>query len=158
MEFDAEFYFFVGAVLLILFFAYIGVHKMIAKGLDGRIEGIENELAEASRLRAEAQSLLDSFAAKTAEAEAQAASIVAQARNEAEVLAKEAQARLEDYIARRKKQADDKIALAEAQAISDVRSAAADVAVRAAETVLKSSGNQPGFIDQGIASVKALMN
>ncbi len=91
MEFDAEFYFFVGALLLILFFGYIGVHKMIAKGLDGRIEGIEKELAEASRLRAEAQALFDSFAAKTAEAEAQAASIVAQAKTEAEVLAKEAQ-------------------------------------------------------------------
>ncbi|MCW2275204.1 ATP F0F1 synthase subunit B [Rhodoblastus acidophilus] len=158
MEFDAEFYFFVGALLLILFFGYIGVHKMIAKGLDGRIEGIEKELAEASRLRAEAQALFDSFAAKTAEAEAQAASIVAQAKTEAEVLAKEAQVRLEDYIARRKKQADDKIALAEAQAIADVRSAATDAAVKAAETVLKSSGNQASFVDQGIASVKTLMN
>jgi F-type H+-transporting ATPase subunit b len=158
MEFDAEFYFFVGALLLLVFFLYIGVHKMVARGLDSRIEGIEKELAEASRLRAEAQALFDGFAAKTAEAEQQAASIVAQARTEAEVLAKDAQARLEDYIARRKKQADEKIAQAEAQAIADVKAAAADAAVKAAESVLKTSSNPGAFVDQGIASVKALMN
>lgn len=158
MEFDAEFYFLLGAVLLILYFAYLGVHKMIARGLDSRIDRIKNELDEAARLRAEAQALFDSFAAKTAQAEEQAASIVAQAKAEAETLAKEAQVRLEDYIARRKKQADDKIAQAEAQAIADVRSAATDAAVKAAETVLKASGDQAAFVDQGIASIKTLMN
>jgi F-type H+-transporting ATPase subunit b len=158
MVIDAEFYFFVGAVLLIALFAYLGVHKMIAKGLDNRIDGVKAELAEASRLRAEAQALLDSFAAKAADAEKQAVDIVAQAKAEAEALAQEAQQRLEDYVARRKKQADDKIALAEAQAIADVRSAAADAAVKAAETVLKTSTDKGAFVQQGIASVKNLMN
>ncbi|MBB4196700.1 ATP F0F1 synthase subunit B [Rhodoblastus sphagnicola] len=158
MEFDAEFYFLLGAALLLVFFLYIGLPKWIGKSLDARIDGIKNELDEAARLRAEAQALLDSFAARTAEAEQQAVAIVAQAKSEAEVLAKEAQARLEDYIARRKKQADDKIALAEANAIAEVRSAAADAAVKAAESVLKASGNQAAFVDQGIASVKALVN
>jgi len=158
MEFDAEFYFLLGAVLLILYFAYLGVHKMIARGLDSRIDSIKNELDEAARLRAEAQALFDSFAGKTAQAEQQAASIVAQAKAEAETLAKEAQVRLEDYIARRKKQADDKIAQAEAQAIADVRSAATDAAIKAAETVLKASGDQAAFVDQGIASIKTLVN
>lgn len=158
MEIDAEFYFFLGAVLMILFFAYIGVHKMVAKGLDARIDGIKNELDEAARLRAEAQALFDSFAAKTAEAEQQAVSIVAQARTEAELLAKEAHERLEEYIGRRKKQADEKIAQAEAQAVAEVRAAATDAAVKAAENVLKSTGDQAAFVDRGIASVKALIN
>ncbi len=158
MEFDAEFFVAFGFVLFLALLGYLGVHKTLAGALDGRIEKIKEELAEAARLRNEAQALMQSFAAKTAEAEAQAAAIVAQAKAEAEALAKEAQARLEDYIVRRKKQADDKIAQAEAQAIADVRAAAADSAVKAAETVLKSSANQGAFVDQGIASVKALMN
>jgi F-type H+-transporting ATPase subunit b len=76
-------------------------------------------------------------------------------------MSKEAQARIEEYVARRTKQAQDKIAQAEAQATADVRSAAADAAVKAAETVLKSSAGGPDgsiFVDQGIASVKALVN
>ena len=76
-------------------------------------------------------------------------------------MAKEAQQRLEDYVARRTKQAQDKIAQAEAQATSDVRAAAADAAVKAAETVLKTSSagaGGHGFVEQGIASVKTLMN
>ena len=157
MEFDAEFYVAVGFVLFVVLLGYLGVHKTLAGALDGRIEKIKEELAEAARLRGEAQALLQSFAAKTAEAEAQAASIVAQAKMEAEALAKEAQTRLEDYVARRTKQAQDKIAQAEAQATADVRAAAADAAVKAAETVLKTS-TDTRFVDQGIASIKSLVN
>jgi F-type H+-transporting ATPase subunit b len=155
---DAEFYFFLGALLMVIFFGYLGVHKTVGAALDARIQAVKDELAQASRLRAEAQALLDSFSAKAAEAERQAASIVAQAKAEAEVLAKEAQARLEDYILRRKKQADDKIAQAEAQAIADVRAAATDAAIKASEIVLKASADQRTFVEKGIASVKALMN
>ena len=158
---DAEFFVALGFVIFVVLLGYLGVHTKLAGALDGRIDKIKSELAEAARLRAEAQTLMQSFAAKTAEAEAQAASIVAQAKAEAEAMSKEAQARIEEYVARRTKQAQDKIAQAEAQATADVRSAAADAAVKAAETVLKSSAGGPDgsvFVDQGIASVKALVN
>jgi F-type H+-transporting ATPase subunit b len=158
---DAEFFVALGFVLFVMLLGYLGVHTKLAAGLDGRIDKIKNELAEAARLRAEAQALMQSFAAKTAEAEAQAAGIVAQAKAEAEAMSKEAQARIEDYVARRTKQAEDKIAMAEAQAAADVRSAAADAAIKASETVLKSSAAGPdgaAFVEQGIANVKALMN
>ena len=134
---DAEFFVALGFVLFVMVLGYLGVHGTIAGALDGRIAKIKDELAEAARLRGEAQALLNSFAAKTAEAEAQAAAIVAQAKAEAEALAKEAQQRLEDYVTRRTKQAQDKIAQAEAQATADVRSAAADFAAKAAEIVLR---------------------
>src|SRR5271166_3166189 len=134
---DAEFFVALGFVLFVLGLGYLGVQKKLAAALDGRIAKIKDELSEAARLRAEAQALMQSFAATTAEAEKQAAAIVAQAKLEAEAIAKEAQQRLEDYVARRTKQAQDKIAQAEAQATADVRAAAADAAVKAAETVLK---------------------
>ncbi len=156
---DAEFFFFVGAVLMVAMFGYLGVHTMIAGALDSRIDRVKNELSEAARLRAEAEALMKSFAAKTAEAEAQAAAIVAQAKAEAEALAREAQTRLEDYIARRTRQAEDKIAQAEAQAAADVRSAAVDAAIKASENILKSgAADASAFVEQGIASVKSLVN
>ena len=158
---DAEFFVALGFVLFVMLLAYLGVHHKLGAALDGRIAKIKDELGEAARLRGEAQALLQSFAAKTAEAEKQAAAIIAQAKLEAEAMAKEAQQRIEDYVARRTKQAQDKIAQAEAQATSDVRAAAADAAVKAAETVLKSSASGAGgapFVEQGIASIKTLIN
>ncbi|WP_298422223.1 ATP F0F1 synthase subunit B [Rhodoblastus sp.] len=155
---DAEFIVALGFVVFVLFLGYLGVHTKLGAALDGRIEKIKNELAEAARLRAEAQALMQSFAAKTAEAEAQAAAIVAQAKAEADALAKEAQTRIEEYVARRTKQAEDKIALAEAQAAADVRSAAVDAAIKASEQILKSGADGAHFVEQGIASVKSLVN
>jgi F-type H+-transporting ATPase subunit b len=158
---DAEFFVALGFVLFVMLLGYLGVHTKLAAALDGRIDKIKEELAEASRLRAEAQALMQSFAAKTVEAEAHAAAILAQAKAEAEAMAKEAQQRLEEYVVRRTKQAQDKIAQAEAQATADVRAAAVDAAVKASETVLKtttSGSGGAGFIQQGIASVKTLMN
>ena len=158
---DAEFFVALGFVLFVMLLGYLGVHTKLASALDARIDKIKNELAEASRLRAEAQALMRSFAAKTAEAEAQALAIVAQAKAEAEAMSKEAEQRIEEYVARRTKQAEDKIAQAEAQAAADVRAAAVDAAISASEKVLKSSASGPNgaaFIEQGIANVKALMN
>ena len=158
---DAEFFVALGFVLFVMVLGYLGVHNKLAGALDARIEKIKEDLAEAARLRNEAQVLMASFASKTAEAEAQAASIVAQAKTEAELMAKEAQQRMEEFVARRTKQAQDKIAQAELQATADVRSAAADAAIKAAETVLTKNISTNGggaFVDQGIASVKTLAN
>ena len=158
---DAEFFVALGFVLFVMLLGYLGVHTKLASALDGRIDKIKEELAEASRLRAEAQALMQSFAAKTAEAEAQAAAILAQAKAEAEAMAKESQQRVEEYVVRRTKQAQDKIAQAEAQATADVRAAAVDAAVKASETVLKTTASGAGgvgFVQQGNASVKTLMN
>ena len=66
-----------------------------------------------------------------------------------------------DFVERRRKQAEAKIALAETQATADVRAAAADAAVKAAETVIRSQvsgGAGAGFVAQGIADVKAKLN
>ncbi len=155
---DAEFFVALGFVLFVMVLGYLGVHKTLGGALDNRIEKIKDELAEAARLRAEAQALMQSFTAKTAEAEAQAAGIIAQAKMEAEAMAKETQQRLEEYVARRTKQAEDKITQAEAQATADVRAAAADAAIKASETVLKTRPAGADFVGPGIASIKTLMN
>ena len=137
MHIDAEFYVALGFVLFVGLMFYMGVHKTVLGGLDARGEKIAAELAEARRLREEAEAVLASFKKKATEAEAEAAAIVKQAIAEAEAHGKEAAARIADFVTRRTKQAEDKIALAEAQATADVRAAAADAAIKAAESVLK---------------------
>jgi F-type H+-transporting ATPase subunit b len=134
---DPEIFVLLGFLVFVGVLIYVGAPRMILKGLDSRGEAIQAELDQAARLRAEATALLASFERKSAEAEASAAAIIAEARTQAEQLAKEAAERMSDFIARRTKQAEAKIALAEAQAAAEVRAAAADHAARAAEVVLR---------------------
>ena len=159
--FDAEFFVALGFVLFVLGLGYLGVHSKLTAALDARVKRIGDELGEARSLRNEAAALLASFEKKMTEAEAEAAGIVAQARAEAAMMAKEAETRISDFIARRTRQAEAKIAQAETQASNDVRASAADAAVQAAETVLR--GHVPGavgasLVDHGIGELKALLN
>ena len=137
MELGAESYVLAGFIVFLCLLGYLGVHRTIFAALDARGQAIADELAQAAKLRAEATALLASFEKKAIEAEASAAAIVAEARAQAEQLAKETAERMADFVTRRTKQAETKIAMAEAQATADVRAAAADYAVRAAETVLR---------------------
>mgnify|MGYP003655459645 FL=1 len=66
----------------------------------------------------------------------EAEEIIAQAKVEAEQLAKETRANMEAQVERRTKLAEDKIAQAETQALNDVRATAAEVAVGAARRVI----------------------
>jgi F-type H+-transporting ATPase subunit b len=137
MEFDAEFFVTIGFIVFLCLLGYVGVHRMVLSSLDARGKAIADEFAQAAKLREEASALLASFEKRAAEAEANAAAIVADARAQAEQLAKDTAERMADFITRRTKQAETKIAMAEAQAAADVRAAAADHAVRAAELVLR---------------------
>jgi F-type H+-transporting ATPase subunit b len=161
MEIDAEFFVLLGFLVFIGIMVYFGVHRTVLKGLDARGQAIQAELDQATRLRNEATALLASFEKKTAEAEANAAAIVADARVQAEQLAKDAAARMNEFIARRTKQAEAKIALAEAQAAADVRAAAADHAAKAAEVVLRDQMQGAGdaeLVAREIARVKNRLN
>jgi F-type H+-transporting ATPase subunit b len=136
MEIDAEIFVLLGFLCFLGILVYFGAHRTVLKALDARGEAIAAELAQAAKLRDEATALLASFEKKTAEAEASAAAIVAEARAQAVQLADEAAERLKEFIERRTRQAEAKIALAEAQAAAEVRAAAAEHAARAAEIVL----------------------
>ena len=86
---------------------------------------------------------------------------MAGAKAEAERLAVEAKAKMEDFVARRTKMAENKIAQAEAQALADVRSAAAEAAVAAAETILTRTVKgkvADDLIAKGIDDVKRKLN
>jgi F-type H+-transporting ATPase subunit b len=159
--FGAEFWVAVAFVLFIGVLAYFQVHKMIVKGIDDRRDLIKAELNEARRLKEEAQALLAQYREKQRAAEQEAAAIIAGAQAEAERLAAEAKAKMEDFVARRTKMAEGKIAQAEAQALADVRSAAAEAAVAAAETILTRTVKgkvAEDLIAKGIDDVKRKLN
>lgn len=137
------------------------IPSKIGQALDGKVAAIEAELAEATRLREEAKSLLAAYKQKAADAELEAQTIVAEAKTQAEFATAEAQKALEDLISRRTKAAEAKIAQAEAQAVADVRARATDVAVAAAEKVLAAkvaSGAGADLIAKGISEVAAKLN
>jgi F-type H+-transporting ATPase subunit b len=159
--FNAEFFVALGFVIFVVLLGYLGVHKQIGGALDKRAARIKAELAEAARLRAEAEALLASFETRRAEADAEAAAIVTQAHAEAEALAKEAHERLAEFIQRRTRLAEEKIANAEVQALADVRAAAADAATKAAEVVLRSEvkGDFGGdLVAKEIAGLKSVLH
>ena len=148
-------------VILMVLFAYLGIHKTVLTALDHRSERIKAELDDARRLKDEAAKLLGEYQTRRASAEREAEEIVANARAEAERIATEAKAKMEDFVARRTKTAEGKIALAEAQALADVRAAAANAAVEAASTILSQSVKgsvADDLLTKGIAEVRAKLN
>lgn len=152
------------ALCVILFLALLfwkGAHKAMGTALDERANKISAELEEARRLREEAQQLLASFQRKAKEAEDQAEEIVKNARRDAEAMAVQARKDLTERLERKAAMAEAKIASAEAQALSDVRARAADIAVDAAEKLLKSNlktADHTRMVSEGIAQLGKALN
>jgi F-type H+-transporting ATPase subunit b len=160
-EFDAEFWVTIAFLIFLGVLAKMGVHRMILDALDARGARIKAELDEARRVRDEAQALLAAYQRKRQDADREADAIVVAAQQEAERLAAEAKAKVEEFVARRTKMAESKIAQAEAQALADVRAAAADAAVGAAERILAETAKGKvgdGLVARGIRDLKAKLN
>ena len=158
---EPEFWVAIAFVILMGVFAYFGLHRTILTALDHRGERIRAELDDARRLKEEAAKLLAEYKARGASAEREAQEIIASAKADAERIAAEAKAKMEDFVARRTKTAESKIALAEAQAVADVRAAAADAAVLAASNILTKQvkGDLANdLLSKGIAEVRQKLN
>jgi F-type H+-transporting ATPase subunit b len=161
MLLEPEFWVAVAFVILMGVFAYFGIHRTLLKTLDHRSDRIRAELDDARRLKEEAAKLLAEYKARGASAEREAQDIIAAAKIEAERIASEAKTKMEDFVARRTKTAESKIALAEAQALADVRAAAADAAVTAASTILSQSVKgsvADELLAKGIVEVREKLN
>ena len=150
-----SFFLFVGGML------YLGVHKKLAAVLDARAAAIAKELEEAKRLREEAAKVLDDYRRKQGDVARETKSIIDLASREAEILAAETRRTMREQFDRRMKLAEDKIARAEAEALREVRAAAAEAAVRAARTVIAAKLTPEGankLVSQGIDALKGKLN
>jgi F-type H+-transporting ATPase subunit b len=160
-HFDETFFALVGLLLFLGVIVYFKVPGMMAKSLDERADQIRNDLSEAKRLREEAQHLLAEYQRKRKEAEVEAANIVAAAGREAELLTAEAKKKTEEFVASRTAMSEQKIKQAELDAIKAVRSAAVDLAIAAAETVIAKKADakvQAKLFQAAISDVKTRLN
>ena len=158
---EPEFWVAVAFVILMGVFAYFGIHRTVLTALDHRSDRIKAELDDARRLKEEAAKLLAEYKARRATAEREAQDIVTSAKAEAERIASEAKTKMEDFVARRTKTAESKIALVEAQALADVRAAAANAAVTAASTILSQTVKgsvAEDLLAKGITEVREKLN
>jgi F-type H+-transporting ATPase subunit b len=157
----ATFWVFAALVVFLGALIYLKVPGMAVAALDKRAEKIKAELEEARRLREEAEALLREYQRKRGEAESEAAAIVDQAKREAGALGIEARARIEEYITRRTKAVEARIAQAETQAVAEVRSRAIDVAAAAASRILADEAKgQKGddLVDRSIDALRKNLN
>ena len=151
----------VGLILFFVIVLYFRLPGLVTRALDNRTKRIETELSEARRLREEAQGILADYQRKRREAEAEAQQIVDDARRDAARMAEDAKAKLAEMIARRTEAAETKIAQAEAQAIAEVQGRAADLAISAAETILRNRVHgeiADRLTEDGIAAVRSHLN
>lgn len=128
----------------------------ITGGLDARATRIKDEIEEAKRLRAEAEATLADYQRKQRDALAEAQTIVARAKEDAERIGREAEVELDAALKRREASTLDKIAQAEAKALAEVRHVAVDVAVETTrlllrETLDKARGSK--LIDEAIEAL-----
>jgi len=112
---DPEFWVGIGTLIFLAIVIWKKVPALVANSLDARAAAISKELEDARRLRAEGEALLAEYQKKRAAAEQEAGAIVAEARAEAERYAAESRIAIRAQIERRGKQAEQKIAQAEAK-------------------------------------------
>lgn len=157
MEITATEVAFLALLLFIGLLVYLKVPAAIMGMLDQRSQAIAKELHEARRLREEAEKLHAEYIAKRAAAEAEAKEIVASAKEQAALVAEETRASMQAAMARRERQADDRIAAAGSKAADEVRAAATEAAIAAAEKMIReqmNDGSQAALVQEGAADLK----
>jgi F-type H+-transporting ATPase subunit b len=135
MLFEPEFWVAVGFVVLIVAIAKPAA-KAMTGGLDKRAARIRETLDEARSLAEEAGRMLAENQRKSREAASEVERLVAHAREEGERIVADSRAKLDVALARREQLARDKIAMAEAEALREVRELSVDVAIAAARALI----------------------
>lgn len=158
---DTSLWVLVGFLIVVSILVWQGVGKKLSAFLDGRAKDIETQLDDARNIREEAQKLLADYQKRQREAEGEAESIIALAKADAKAMTAEAKAKLDEQVQRRTQAAQDRIARAEAQALAEVRAQTADLAIAAAQEIIKSRTDgtaQKALLDRAIADVRGKLN
>jgi F-type H+-transporting ATPase subunit b len=152
---EAEFWVLL-AVLIFLIIVWKPGKRTVIGALDARAERIRQELDAARGLRDEAQQALAAYQRKQQEGAAEAQSIIAHAKEEAERIAAQSMRDLDEALRRRQVLAQERIAQEEAKALAEIRGIAVDVAVAAARQVIVASLDErrgATLIDNAIAAL-----
>jgi F-type H+-transporting ATPase subunit b len=125
------------AVLFLLLrkFAYPQIKQM----MDNRTERIRSDLAAAETAKSDADQVLADYRAQLNGAKGEAGRIIEEARQAADQLKRDQEARLQSELADLRARAVADIGAAKVQAMSDLRGEVAQLAIGAAETVVQRS-------------------
>ena len=150
------------ALAFVIFFVIFGrkIWGVLTGMLDKRADEVRAELAEAQRLRQEAEAMLRSANQQREAAIADAQALLAGAKAEATRLAAAAAAEAEASAKRREQMAMDRIAAAEKAAVDDVRMIAADIATTAARDIIRdglSAEADAALVDRAITGLPAAL-
>ena len=124
-----------GFLIVFGFVAKFGYPAM-KKSMDARTERIRNDLDAAETQRTEADTLLADYRAQLADAKSESGRIIEEARQSADALKKDQEARLQSELADLRSKAAADIDAAKVQAIADLRGEVAQLAIGAAEVVV----------------------
>lgn len=126
------------ALAFVLFFVIFGrkIWGVIASKLDGRADEVRKNLDEATRLRREAEQMLEDSRRDHSRAQEEAQALIAKSNEEAQKLRAQAESDAAELVARHEKMARERIEAAEKMALRDIRREAAALALAAAKDVL----------------------
>jgi F-type H+-transporting ATPase subunit b len=145
----------IGFVVVFAFLAWKGV-PAIKKTMEARTERIRGDLEGAEAAKAEAQTVLDEYRAQLADAKAESGRIIEEARQAADGVRRDQEARLQTELAEMRERAAADVESAKVQAIADLRGEVANLAIGAAEVVVGKNldrDTQTQLVEQYIASV-----
>jgi F-type H+-transporting ATPase subunit b len=158
---EPDFWEWLGLLAVVAIFLYRRVPALIGAALDRRAEAIAGELASVKRLREEAETVLMTYRERASGAASEAATILGETRAETERFTVEARAQMKSQIERRARQAQERIAQAEANALIEMRSLAADAAVSAAQRIIAARLGEEkaaSLVSEGIVDLQSRLN
>jgi F-type H+-transporting ATPase subunit b len=146
---------FIGLVIVLGKFVW----PQIVKGLDVREAKIREDIESAERANAAAQKTLDDYKAKLAEAHAEARKLIDQTRADADTLRQKMVAEAEAEAAHQRERAAAEIVQAKNQALQEIYTQAADIAVAVAGRILQrqiDAKDTQQLVDQSLSELGRL--
>ncbi|HET6950786.1 MAG TPA: F0F1 ATP synthase subunit B [Acidimicrobiales bacterium] len=126
----------IGFIVVFFFIAKFGLPQM-RQAMNDRTEKIRSDLQAAEDQKSQAGSVLAEYRAQLNDAQSEAGRILEEARQAADQIKRDQEARLQAELAELRTRAVADIDSAKAQAMSDLRSEVAALAIGAAETVVQ---------------------
>ena len=150
------------AIAFIIFFVLFGrkLWTPLVAMLDKHADAVRAELAEAQRLRQEAEAMLGDARKRREAALTEARTLLERAKEEAVRVTRDAAADAEAAAQRRERMAMDRITAAEKAAVDEVRTLAAEIATAAAEQSIREGLSEQAdgrLIDHAIGGLPAAL-
>jgi F-type H+-transporting ATPase subunit b len=125
-----------GFIVVFFFIAKFGLPQM-RQAMNARTEKIRGDIQAAEDQRSEADTVLSEYRAQLNDAKSEAGRIIEEARQAADQIKRDQEARLQDELAELRTRAIADIDGAKSQAMNDLRGEVAQLAIGAAETVVQ---------------------